>query len=814
MRIPRSWVNDFVDLSGITDEVIADAFVRVGFEVEDVIKQGADLSGPLVVARVIAIEELAEHKKPIRYVELDCNEGQTRFVICGARNFEVNDLIVAALPGAVLPGNFAISARETYGKTSNGMICSAKELGLGDDHSGIIVLSEDAAKVGDNATELLQINDTIFDIAVNPDRGYALSIRGAAREIAGALNLNFTDPIAHAKSLSFAEAGTATSIRISDGAMVAVLRSLDSFNPKAPSPIWLSRRVEKVGMRSISLAVDVTNYVMVELGQPLHAFDRAKIVDGLEITYAVDKTKFKTLDDQERVLASSDLVVRDSKQVLALAGTMGGLDSEITDNTTSIAIEAVRFDPIAIAKNSRRHKLSTEASRRLERGVDPSLAEFASARAAELMMSLGGATYVGTSVSGEERYPAIIDFDPKYVNDRLGTELSNEVIEKALTTVGCDVDTKSWKVDPPSWRGDLQIPADLVEEVARIVGYDQIPSVLPRSPYAATLTPVQLRRRSIAAALAARGLIEVQNFPFVAEATMKALNYTGERAATFRIANPMSEETPLMRTHLIPGLIGAAQRNLSRGARDFALFEIGAIFRNTTKLVDGIFPALEVKPDAATIKAIFDSVPPQPIHLGAIFVGKTTGDNWRAKAHTYEWADAIAEAQTVLDLCGLSYTVERSDFAPWHPGRCAELLVDGKAVAHAGELHPRVCSEFGLPPRSCALVINLDALPASNIVRAAVIGAMPIAVQDVALVIDAKVSAAQLQQALVDGAGGLLESIVLFDRYDKIGDGKISLAFTLSFRAPDRTLTGEEISAAREAAVANASKLYGATVRS
>ncbi|NBV66578.1 MAG: phenylalanine--tRNA ligase subunit beta, partial [Actinobacteria bacterium] len=498
-----------------------------------------------------------------------------------------------------------------------------------------------------------------------PDRGYALSIRGAAREIAGALDLNFIDPVTHAKALEFKENGGATPIKISDGAMVAYLRSLDNFNPKAPSPIWLSRRVEKVGMRSISLAVDVTNYVMIELGQP--------------------------------------------------------------------------FDPIAIAKNSRRHKLSTEASRRLERGVDPSLAEFASGRAAELMIALGGATYVGTSVSGEARYPSLIDLDPKYVNDRLGTELSTEVIEKALTTVGCDVNTKSWKVDPPSWRGDLQIPADLVEEVARIVGYDQIPSVLPRSPYAATLTPVQLRRRTIAAALAARGLTEVQNFPFVAESTMKTLNYTGERAATFRIANPMSEETPLMRTHLIPGLIGAAQRNLSRGARDFALFEIGAIFRNTTKLVDGIFPTLGVKPDAATIKAIFESVPPQPIHLGAIFVGKITGDNWRTKARNYEWADAIAEAQTVLDLCGLSYTVERSDFAPWHPGRCAELLVDGKAVAHAGELHPRVC---------------------------------------------------------------------------KIGDGKISLAFTLSFRAPDRTLTGEEISAAREAAVANASKLYGATVRS
>ena len=281
MLIPRSWVKDFVDLSGISDETIADAFVRVGFEIESVIKQGADLTGPLVVARVLAIEELAEHKKPIRYVELDCNEGQSRFVICGARNFAVNDLVIAALPGAVLPGNFAIGARETYGKTSNGMICSSKELGLGEDHSGIIVLAEGSAAVGQDAIELLQINDTIFDIAVNPDRGYALSIRGAAREIAGALNLSLSDPITHAKSLTFSETGTGTPIKISDGALVALLRSLDNFNPKSASPIWLSRRIEKVGMRSISLAVDVTNYVMIELGQPLHAFDRAKIADGL-----------------------------------------------------------------------------------------------------------------------------------------------------------------------------------------------------------------------------------------------------------------------------------------------------------------------------------------------------------------------------------------------------------------------------------------------------------------------------------------------------------------------------------------------------
>jgi phenylalanyl-tRNA synthetase beta chain len=553
---------------------------------------------------------------------------------------------------------------------------------------------------------------------------------------------------------------------------------------------------------------------MIELGQPLHAFDRAKISGGLEIVSATAGSKFKTLDGQERELAGSDLIVRDYEKVLALAGTMGGLDSEISASTTEIAIEAVRFDPIAIAKNSRQHKLSTEASRRLERGVDPSLAELASARAVELLVSLGGATYLGTAISGEPRYPAIFKLDPKYVNDRLGTKLSEAEIVLALQKVGCDIDIENWLIDPPCWRPDLVIPADLVEEVARIVGYDQIPSILPRSPHAAVLTPTQLRRRMIANALAARGLTEVQNFPFVSEATMKALNYSGDRAATFRIANPMSDESPLLRTHLLPGLISAAQRNLSRGARDFALFEIGTIFRNTSKLVPGIFPPLGQKPDAATVAALFESVPPQPIHLGAIFIGKTTGENWRVKSRNYEWADAVAEAQTMLDLCGLTYTLERSDFAPWHPGRCAELLVDGLPVAHAGELHPRVCSEFGLPARSAALVINLTALPATNVIRAKVIGSMPIGLQDVALVVDETVSAAAVEAALVSGAGELLESITLFDRYDQVGAGKISLAFTLSFRAPDRTLTGEEITAAREAAVACAHKLLGATVRS
>ena len=264
MRAPLSWLREFAAIpESISAEAISDAFIRVGFEVEEIITQGADLTGPLVVAKVLAIEELTGNKKPIRYVELDCGEKQSRFVICGATNFAVGDLVVAALPGAVLPGNFAISARETYGKTSNGMICSSRELGLGEDHSGIIVLPSNSLAVGTDAIAALEINDVIFDIAVNPDRGYALSIRGLAREIAGALNVKFVDPVEALKNVEFKKSGNGVTPVLEDGASVFYLRTLANYKADALTPLWMSRRIEKMGMRSISLAVDIKNYVML-----------------------------------------------------------------------------------------------------------------------------------------------------------------------------------------------------------------------------------------------------------------------------------------------------------------------------------------------------------------------------------------------------------------------------------------------------------------------------------------------------------------------------------------------------------------------
>jgi phenylalanyl-tRNA synthetase beta chain len=816
MRAPLSWIKEFVDIpASVTAEQISDGLIRVGFEVEEIIKQGADLTGPLKFAKVLSIEEITEFKKPIRYVGLDCGEAETRYVICGATNFAVGDLIVAALPGAVLPGDFKIGARETYGKTSNGMICSARELGISDDHEGIMVFAESEVTIGADAIEALQINDVIFDVAVNPDRGYALSIRGIAREVAGSLDLKFTDPVDALRELKFEDTGKGVTAKIGEksSASVFYLRTLSNFDQKASTPIWMRRRIEKMGMRSISLVVDVTNYVMLELGQPLHAFDAAKIKGGLTIKRAGKAQKFKTLDGVERTLDPEDLMVSDDEQPLALAGTMGGLSSEITETTTEIALEAVHFCEVCIAKNSRRHKLSSEASRRLERSVDPSLAEFASARFVQLLTAHSSAKHVATAVDGEPIYAPLVTIDPYYVSKTLGFDVPPAKVAELLRVIGCDVDEKSFTIDPPSWRADLLTAADFTEEVARMIGYDKIPSILPPRPLHATLTPTQKRRRAVATMLASRGLAEVQTFPFTNQATIDAMGFVGERAATFKVANPMSEEFPLMRVHLVPGLIEVAQRNISRGAKDFAIFEMGSIFRSSQKLVPAISPDLSKRPNQKIIEEIFASVPTQGYHVAGLLVGKTENENWQGKSRAYNWQDAIAYAQDVLQLCNLEWSVARSDLAPWHPGRCAELIVNGKAVAHAGELHPRIIAAYGLPERSVAFAVALSALPDSALVRPTTVGTMPAAVQDVALIVDATVSAADLEAALREGAGDLLESITLFDRYDKIGDGKISLAFTLVFRASDRTLTGEEVSAMRESATAVASDKCGAVVR-
>ena len=820
MKLPLSWIREFVDVPlDISLDSLESAFVKVGFEIESIETQGTDLTGPLVVAEVKQIEVLEGHKKPIRYVGLDCGEGSIRFVICGASNFEVGDLVVAALPGAVLPGNFSISARETYGKTSNGMICSARELGISDEHSGIIVLPAGCAKVGSDAIALLEINDVVIDAAVNPDRGYALSIRGLARELAASLGLKFKDPALAVDSKKYAENKDGIQVSIGDptGVSIAYIRTIEGFNPKALTPLWMSRRIEKCGMRSISLAVDITNYVMLELGQPLHAFDRERISGSLAMRFAGGDKVIKTLDGQERKLSSDELVVADSTGPLALAGVMGGATSEVTDSTTAIALEGARFDPITIAKASRRHKLSSEASRRLERGVDPTLAQISTARALDLLIELGGAKYIGSCSAGTAVFAPKVSFDPNFVSKYLGFQVSLLDVESTLQLVGCTIVKNSdseWLITAPSWRADLLTAPDLVEEVARNIGFDKIPSNLPTGKSGASLTSMQLRKREIGIYLASNGFSEVYNYPFINPKYLADLGFSGDRAKAFKLANPMSEEFPDLRTHLLPGLLQAVVRNLGRGQKNVAIFEIGSVFRDTVKLPSQPIIPTEKRPDDSVIKSIYEGVPVQPIQVAGVVAGKLGSDGWNGSVAEFTWVEAVGLAKQIISNTGNSFEVVASDFAPWHPGRCAEIQVDGKAVAHAGELHPRVIAMLGLPERSCAFTVVVSALPVSGAFRAKSLLTMPPAIQDIALVVDDNIPAAQVEAALRKGAGELLESIELFDRYDKLGDGKVSLAYSMLFRAPDRTLTADEVSAFRAAAAESALKECGATVRS
>ena len=826
MKLPLSWLSEFVAFpKSITVEKIVEAFVKVGFEVEGVDNPAANIKGPLVIGRVDSIEELTGHKKPIRYVGLDCGEKKIRYVICGATNFEIGDLVVVALPGAILPGNFAISARETYGKTSNGMICSSRELGLGDDHNGIIVIDDEKVKVGSEALGVLGANDPIIDIAVNPDRGYAMSVRGAARELAMSLGVAFKDVNGRALVASLEKKkkrGKITPVLISDksGADRIFLRTLTNVNPLSATPGWMARRLTQAGMRPISVAVDITNYVMLEIGQPLHAFDAAKIAGTLRVQRAGKFKEIVTLDNQKRKLSQDDLLIADDKKPLALAGTMGGLDSEVTEFTVSIALEAAHFDSMSVARNSRRHILSSEASRRFERGVDPALAEIASARAALLLIEHAGAQYIGTASKASPTKKRTAAISSAAISALIGTSYSDKEVQQALTKIGCGLRKtgKNWVVTIPSWRGDLNDLPDFAEEVARFYGYDRIPSILPsvKLPKSGRtgLTHLQQRKRLMAQLLAHRGLVEVHNYPFVSDAQMQLFGFTGDRAKTFTIANPMSDEYPHLRTHLTPGLLSAAARNLARGEKSVALFETGAIFRNTEKLSSPGEISTSQRPTHAQIKKIYESVPRQALHIGGVIAGEFVSSGWWGKGRSVEWIDALDLVSELISSTGNTFTVHNVELAPWHPGRCAEFRVNDKPVAHAGEIHPRISSALSLPERTVAFALILDGIGFTESVKAVPVNTMPAAIQDISLFVDQSVTAAEVETALVAGAGELLESIQLFDRFQKPGEGQVSLAFSLVFRASDRTLTSDEVSALRESAGNSAVKACKAVIRS
>ncbi|HET9945159.1 MAG TPA: phenylalanine--tRNA ligase subunit beta, partial [Actinomycetes bacterium] len=800
MRAPLSWLREHADLpAGVTGRELAERLVAAGLEVETVEQPGHDITGPLVVGRVVAFEEeTASNGKTVRWCQVDVGEGEPRGIVCGARNFAVDDRVVVALPGSTLPGGFVITARKTYGHVSDGMICSSRELGVGDDHTGILVLDGEP-EVGAAAVELLGLRDEVLDIAVTPDRAYCLSIRGLAREAATAYGVRFTDPAA-GEPLPIDGSGHPGEVDPDSAVDRLVLRTVTGLDPAARSPLWMQRRLVLCGMRPVSLAVDVTNYVMLETGQPLHAFDRGRLDGPIVIRRARPGERLETLDHVARALDPEDVVITNGAEPVALAGVMGGLTTEVDDASTDLVLEAAHFDAVAVARTSRRHKLSSEASKRFERGVDPELGPVASARAVALLAELGGAQHSG-SIEVHRPLPVpTIPLDPTRPARTAGLPIDPDEVARRLEQVGAAVDRDgpTWTVTPPTWRPDLTDPADLDEEVIRLVGYDSVPALLPAAPAGPGFSDAQRLRRRIGQALAHAGLVESPSYPFVGPAALDGLGLEpdDDRRNAVRLANPLSDEEPLLRTTLLPGLLATLRRNVGRGNQDVALFEVGPVFRpGPTSLPRPPRPSVEHRPGDDEVAALDAALPAQPWRVGAVLSGDRDRLGWWGPGRPAGWADAVEVARLVAEQARVVLTVSADRHAPWHPGRCAALHVDGRLVGHAGELHPRVVTALGLPDRTCAVELDLERLGAAHgPVPAPRISTFPVATQDVALVVDATVPAADVERALRDGAGDLLESLRLFDVYrgSQVGEGKVSRAFALRFRATDRTLTAEE----------------------
>ncbi|TFD24487.1 phenylalanine--tRNA ligase subunit beta [Cryobacterium lyxosi] len=888
MRVPLSWLGEFVDLApGTTPEDVHAALVSVGLEEEDIHR--FDVSGPIVVGEVLEfVGEEQTNGKTINWCQVRVAPGDElaadggpaiHGIICGAHNFAIGDKVVVTLPGASLPGPFPIAARKTYGHISDGMIASARELGLGDEHDGILLLASLGidAPVGTDAIPLLGLDDSAVEINVTPDRGYAFSIRGVAREYSHATGVPFRDP---ALAPTVVAPVTRFPVTIDDqapirdrtGASVFVTRVVRGVDPTRPTPAWMIARLGLVGIRSISLVVDVTNYVMFELGQPLHGYDLDKLAGGIIVRRATAGEKFTTLDAVTRTLDVEDLLITDESGPIGLAGVMGGASTEISAQTVNVLVEAANFDPVSIARSARRHKLPSEASKRFERGVDPRVAAVAAERVVQLLVDLaGGVADALGSVYDEAPVPQPILLPTGFVSGLIGLAYTGDEVRDALVDVGASLveSDGDLQVTPPSWRPDLTDKCTLAEEVARIVGYDRIPSVLPVAPPGRGLTRTQTLRRTVAHTLAATGHTEVLTYPFVSERANNVFGVavspavsagasTADAASVvpitvpvsvppsvpqIKVANPLDGEAPFLRTSMLPGLLQIAHRNRSRGLVDVAIYEQGLIFRPEVGVKYGmaVLPAGAARPSAEAEAALNAGIVPQPLMVGIVLVGNDVRHQPGQPAVGAGWQSALATAQQVALATGVRIEVRQGQHPAMHPGRTAELFVTVQgstvqattvsastvsastvsastvSVGFAGELLPTVADDYDLPAVVAVAEINLGLVfaQADDDLTVTPIRTMPAATQDLSLVVSVSVPAAALGAVVAEGAGDLLESIDLVDDYRGAGveSGQKSLTFGLRFRGEERTLTAAEASAARLSGVALAADRFGAALR-
>ncbi len=822
MRVPLSWLAEFVELpqNATPDDVMAE-LVKVGLEEEG--SHGGDIRGPIVVGKVLEfVEEPQSNGKTIRWCQVEVAPGVVNGVVCGARNFFEGDKVVVTLPGAALPGGFEIAARKTYGHVSDGMIASSRELGLSDEHEGILRLATLGLdpEVGTDALELLGLNESAAEVNVTPDRGYCLSIRGIAREYSHASGAKFTDPATKV----LAKQGSGFQVEVQDAAPIHGVAGCSRFttlgvsgvDATAAVPSWMANRLKLAGMRSISIVVDITNYVMLELGQPIHAYDADKLSGGIQVRRAQPGEKLTTLDEKVRDLHVEDLLICDQSGPIGLAGVMGGLSTEVSGTTKNVLIEAALFDPISIARSARRHKLPSEASRRFERGVDPEVGPIAAARVAQLLVELAGGELNGVGSSYQTDVSKIeIELPFAFASELVGVDYENQQVLDLLHQIGCEltVHDDAVTVTPPSWRPDLRHKTDLVEEVARLAGYHLIPSRIPVAPPGRGLTARQQFRRRALSALAGAGFTEVLNYPFYSEQQNREFS----QSPALRLENPMQGDSPELRNSMLPGLLAAAARNLSRGTTDMALIEEGSVFLPAAGSATTSLPIGNVRPSHEQLAQLNASIPAQPRHLAGVVLGDWLPQAPGQQAVQAGYPQAILAVEQIARAAGVGFQLRQATLLGFHSGRAAEVLIGDQIVGLVGEVDPAIAAEYHLPRRVAAFEMNLDAVfsHAPQVLQAVELLVMPLATQDLSLLVDVAVPAAELIAVIREGAGALLEDVVLVDDYrgENVPQGAKSVTFSLRFRASDRTLTQAEASQSKEAAVALANQKFGATLR-
>lgn len=805
MKISLNMLMDYVPVS-LTPKALAERLTMAGLEVEGIARAGEGLEE----VRVARIQESSPHPnaEKLSVTQVDAGEGRVLQVVCGAKNYQIGDKVPLALPGANLPNGMEIQQAEIRGVESFGMLCSAKELGLSADASGLMIL-DPVLREGTPLVQALGLDDTVLDVNVTANRPDALSHLGIAREVSA-----LTEQALHQPEVPLVEGRTqaadAARIRIEDPDRCPRYAARVIENVKVgPAPRWMANRLESCGIRSINNLVDVTNYVLLEYGHPLHAFDLDRLA-GAEIVVRVAKPgeRLHTLDGKERALDPDDLVIADRDRAQALAGVMGGGNSEVSSATVRVLLESAYFQPATVRRTSRRHGLHTEASHRFERGADIEGVTKALDRAAALIAELGGGTVLAGRI---DAYPAkveprVVPLRPNAPARLLGSAVPAEEVDRILAGLGFVKVPTGWLV--PSWRVDVQREEDLVEEVARIRGYDAIPSVLPRGPSDLHSEPAEAEvERRIRTALAGAGFVEVVTYSFVAAheprwTTVRPYEQLGEPVTSIALRNPISAEQSVMRTSMYPGLLRSLSHNARHQVESVRLYEWGRTYAPNPKGGE------ERRPVAM-----------ETLRVAGVLAGLRAGRTWTSPDARMDFFDAKGAVEAVLATLGISgVRFEPVELAPYHPRATAEVrLSGGELVGTIGELHPRAAKALDAPQGAFLFDLEVDRLAEAAELRPRYrpLTRFPSVLRDIAVVVDAARSAEEVRQVILDAGRPLVADARIFDVYTgkPIPEGRKNLAFALSYRAEDRTLTDAEVNDAHARIVAEVNRRLGGSLR-